>query len=165
MEAHARDTPLRVWLRRIVGAGLLILSVPGYFTDALWWGNVLSGVGWPIVATVAGLVLLTADLWWPTRLRGEPRDPLENGLLDAQHAGERLQKRLRSGDPPNFEKVGESAAGVIERLHQDDEHGLADRFYGNDGVQPPHDADAHADYMQRRLRELRAILRSVRGRG
>jgi hypothetical protein len=42
---------------------------------------------------------------------------------------------------------------------------LAERFYGDDGVRPPHDAGAHADYLQRRLRELRRILRSLRGRG
>jgi hypothetical protein len=154
-----------VWARRIVGTAVLILSVPDFFTNALWWGGVLT---WPIIATVAGVFLLTVDLWWPevrTRLPGLARDPLERALLDAQRDGERLRKRLRSGDPPSFDKVGAWAAGVADRLVDDDEPDLADRFYSQDGVRAPFDAAAHADYMQRRLRELRAILRSVRGRG
>jgi hypothetical protein len=107
------------------------------------------------------------DLWWPevrARLPG-PRDPLERALLDALHDGERLRKRLCSGDPPTYDKVGEWAGAVVEHLRKHGEDALTDRFYGNDGVRAPFDAAAHADYMLRRLRELRAILRSVRGRG
>lgn len=60
-------------VRKLAGGAILVFALPGTVSDGLWWAGAVSRT-WSVLLVVAGLFLLTVDLWWPLVHRSDPPD-------------------------------------------------------------------------------------------
>lgn len=85
--------------RRVVGVLLTVFGVGGYVGNAAGWKDyvdALSNLGGPVPYLVAGVFLLTVDLWWPLIFgHRETRDASADFDREIRKAGKRALRRRR----------------------------------------------------------------------